>query len=482
MKSETAADPSTSSTTELHSEKAEWIATTQRTQWKKMNGLTVSSAPDTESSAADTKWDVEIQLDTSLQTIEGFGACFNELGWTSLRALREQDKQDILRELFAPGVGANFSVCRTPVGANDFSRDWYSYDEVPDDFALEHFSIAKDFDTLVPFIKSALRYQPKLKLWASPWSPPTWMKYNKHYAAAMAGPDKPPNGLRPDQVGKEGTDMFIQEDRYFSAYSAYIARFIEAYRSQSINIEMVMPQNEFNSAQVFPSCCWTSEGLARFISFLGPEMQKLNVDVFFGTMERPNEKLVDILLQEPRASRYIKGAGFQWAGKRAIPGIYRRYPDLQLYQTEQECGDSKNDWRFCRYAWTLLRHFFENGVTAYCYWNVSLLKGGISRWGWAQNSLVTVDAESQTFTYNYEFYLLKHLSGFVRPDARRLTTMSWTGYENLLAFSNSDNSVVVVVQNDLCEELPLRFKIGEEVIAATLPADSFNTFVVRRVT
>jgi glucosylceramidase len=93
---------------------------------------------------------------------------------------------------------------------------------------------------------------------------------------------------------------------------------------------------------------------------------------------------------------------------------------------------------------------------------------------------VTVDAESQTFTYNYEFYLLKHLSGFVRPDARRLATMSWTGYENLLAFSNSDNSVVVVVQNDLCEELPLRFKIGEEVIAATLPADSFNTFVVRR--
>ena len=129
-----------------------------------MNGLTVSSAPDTESSAADTKWDVEIQLDTSLQTIEGFGACFNELGWTSLRALREEDKQDILRELFAPGVGANFSVCRTPIGANDFSRDWYSYDEVPDDFALEHFSIAKDFDTLVPFIKSALQVSAEAKV------------------------------------------------------------------------------------------------------------------------------------------------------------------------------------------------------------------------------------------------------------------------------------------------------------------------------
>ena len=158
-----------------------------------------------------------------------------------------------------------------------------------------------------------------------------------------------------------------------------------------------MPQNEFNSAQVFPSCCWTPEGLVRFISFLGPEMQKLNVDLFFGTMERPNEKLVDVPLHDPRSSHYIKGAGFQWAGKRAIPGIHRRYPDLKLYQTEQECGDSKNDWRFCRYSWTLLRHFLENGVTAYCYWNISLVKGGISRWGWAQNSLVRVDAESQSF-------------------------------------------------------------------------------------
>ncbi len=281
-----------------------------------MNRLTISSAADLKSSADNVKWDVEVRPDTPLQTIEGFGACFNELGWTSLSLLRDEDKEGIMGELFAPGAGANFSVCRTPIGANDFSRDWYSYDEVPGDLALEHFSIGNDFETLIPFIKSALRYQPELKLWASPWSPPTWMKYNKHYAAAIPGPDMPPNGLRPDQVGREGTDMFIQEDAYFSAYAAYIRRFIEAYRSQGISIGMVMPQNEFNSAQVFPSCCWTPEGLTRFISFLGPEMQKLNVDLFFGTMERPNEKLIDIPLHDPRSSQYIKGAGFQWAGKR----------------------------------------------------------------------------------------------------------------------------------------------------------------------
>ena len=449
-----------------------WIATTQTSQWQSNDAVTTSLA-------SESKWDVEAQLDKPLQTIDGFGACFNELGWTSLSALTDEDREAIFRELLAPGVGLNFNICRMPVGANDFSRDWYSCDETPEDFALAHFSISNDLETLIPFIKNALSYQPELKLWASAWSPPTWMKYNRHYAGEMSEPDMPSNGLKPEQLAKEGTDQFIQEDRYFSAYSAYFARFIQEYSRQGIKINMVMPQNEFNSPQPFPSCSWTAEGLAKFISFLGPELQKLNVDLFFGTMERPNEKLVDVALLDPKASKYIKGAGFQWAGKRAIMGIHRRYPDLTLYQTEQECGDGKNDWRYCRYAWTLLKKFLENGVSAYHYWNIALKKGGVSRWGWAQNSLVTIDTAARTYKYNYEYYLLKHLSHFVKPRARRLDTFTLTGYENLLAFENPDESVVVLMQNDLCQELPVRIKIGEKVISATLEPDSFDTFVVQ---
>lgn len=409
----------------------------------------------------------------------GFGACFNELGWTSLSALDPRDKEAVLRELFAPGVGAIFTVCRMPVGANDFSLDWYSYDEVPGDFGLEHFSIARDLETLVPFIKGALQHQPDLKLWASPWSPPTWMKYNRHYAGRLPEPGMPPNGLKPDQVVKRGTDQFIQEDRYFNAYAAYVGRFIQEYARQGIPIGVVMPQNEFNSTQPFPSCVWTAEGLARFVAFLGPEAQKLNVDVFFGTMERPDETLVEVSLRDPKAGLYVKGAGFQWAGRGAIPFIHRRYPELMLYQTEQECGDGKNDWRYCRYAWTLMKHYLNHGASVYDYWNISLKQGGVGRWGWAQNSLVTVDTEAKTFRYNFEYYLLKHLSHFVQPGAKRLEIQGWTGYDNLLAFANPDRSVVIMMQNELCQELPVRVRAGDQVIAAALEADSFNTFVVR---
>ena len=83
-----------------------------------------------------------------------------------------------------------------------------------------------------------------------------------------------------DQVGKEGTDLFIQENRYFAAYAKYFGKFIDAYRQLGIEIRMVMPQNEFNSAQPFPSCTWTPEGLARFLNLLGPEMEQRKVEIF----------------------------------------------------------------------------------------------------------------------------------------------------------------------------------------------------------
>jgi glucosylceramidase len=450
---------------------AEWVVTTQRAAWQLQNQPPLATAH------GDA--DVIVRTDAPRQPIDGIGCCFNELGWIALGLLRPQEREGILRELFAPGVGANFTLCRMPIGANDFSRDWYSYDETDGDFDLRHFDIAHDRETLVPFIKAAQRHLPALRLWASPWSAPTWMKVNKHYAGALPPPGSGvENGLRPDQAGREGTDMFILEDRYLAAYARYFARFVETYRREGIQVEMVMPQNEFNSAQVFPSCTWTPAGLARFINVLGPQMQRLGVKVFFGTQERPDEGLLEAVLRDPAAGRYVQGAGFQWEGKGAIAAVHRAHPDLPLYQTEQECGDGKNDWRYCRYTWTLIKHYLANGARAYMYWNLALEEGGVGRWGWAQNSLVVVDPTTRTARYTPEYHLMKHLSHYLRPGARRVETVSLTGYENLLAFENPDRSVVVVIQNDLADPLPVRVAVGGQVVAPTLPPDSFNTLLI----
>jgi glucosylceramidase len=454
----------------------EWVATTPTAAWVAQKGVAATAKTGTA--------DAQIHLDQRLQTIDGFGACFNELGWTSLSMLSAPDREHIVRELFAPGVGANFTICRMPVGANDFSRDWYSYDETPGDFELKNFSIANDEQTLIPFIKNAQQYNRKLKLWASPWSPPTWMKANKHYAAAevkpeyrQAMPNLADNGLKPDQVGKEGTNMFIQDDKYFTTYAQYFGKFIDAYKQRGINVSMVMPQNEFNSAQVFPSCTWTATGLARFIGYLGPQMEQRKVDVFFGTMERPKEALVDTVLHDARSSKYIKGVGFQWAGKGAIAGIHQRYPNLTLYQSEQECGDGKNDWKYCVYTWTLMKHYLTSGANAYLYWNISLKEGGVSRWGWSQNSLVTVDEAKKTYRFNHEYYLMKHLSHYVQPGAKRIATSG--AFSNLLAFQNPDKSVVLVAQNDSNEDRTVRLAVGQGTISPVLKANSFNTLLLK---
>lgn len=432
--------------------------------------------------------DAIIRTDQPLQLIEGFGTCFNELGWTSLSLLPAADRAAILRELFSPGIGANFTICRMPIGANDFSRQWYSYNETPGDLAMKNFSIANDQETLIPFIKAALKYNPKIKIWASPWSPPSWMKYNGHYAArAVNKPDfvseewgmdlrKISNGLTPDKEGREGTDMFIQEEKYFSAYTNYFSRFIDAYRKEGIRISMVMPQNEFNSAQVFPSCTWTAAGLVRFIRVLGPAMKKKGIDLFLGTIERGNPLLADTVLNDPGCQPFIKGAGFQWAGKDAIATIHKNYPTLPLYQTEQECGNSLNDWKYCVYAWGLMKQYLSNGANAYTYWNTSLQQGGISTWGWKQNSLVSVDTLQHTYKYNYEYYLIKHFSHFVQPGARRLQTSG--AFNDLLAFRNPDGNIVIVSFNNGTDK-KISLQVDDRVLEALLPGGSFTSIVLK---
>ncbi|WP_448059748.1 glycoside hydrolase family 30 protein [Cellulomonas hominis] len=453
-----------------------WVVTTESAAWQEQE------APEYVVRAGIPS--VIIDTNERLQVVEGFGAAFSELGWTSLNSLAPDQRDDVLDELFCPGVGANLSVCRTPIGANDIARRWYSYDERAGDLALEEFSVENDLETLIPFIRAAQSRRPDLKLWASPWSPPSWMKTNRHYAAALpmdipgfSGVD---NGLGPDQVGAEGTDMFVQDDAYLDAYARYIGRFVDAYAEHGIRIGMVMPQNEFNSAQAFPSCTWTPAGLARFITHLGPEMARRGVEVFFGTLERADGRSLQVVMADAAAASYIHGAGVQWAGKDALPFIHRDYPGLRIYQTEQECGTGQNDWRFARYAWSLLRHNFTHGANAYMYWNMVLGTDGRSSWGWSQNSLVTVDAGAQQFHFNHDYQVLKHVSHFVQQGAHVLKTLSLTGHQNLLAFINPDRSVVLVLHNDMSVPLPMTIQLGERLIALELPADSFSSVLVPR--
>lgn len=452
--------------------KIETVTTTEAEAWRLTDSVIVIKKTNT--------IDLHIRSNDTLQTIYGFGTCFNELGWTSLLKLKADVRDSILQDLFAPDRGANFTICRMPVAANDFARKWYSYNETDGDFEMLNFSIDNDKETLIPFIKNAQKFNSSLKIWASPWSPPQWMKYNKHYAGKSCeiSPMKCYNGLSPDREGQEGTNMFIQEDQYFKAYALYFKKFIQEYKKQGIDIFMVMPQNEFNSPQVFPSCTWTAGGLATFIGkYLGPEMDKIGVEVMFGTMERENDALVDSVLQDNDSKEHISGVGFQWAGKKALPSIHKRYPELTIYQTEQECGNGRNNWRAADHSWQLLKYNLENGTNAYMYWNTSLSEGGKSTWEWRQNSLISVDTINNTYRHNFEYYQLKHVSHFVKPGAKLL---KYSGeFQNLLAFKNPDNSIILVFRNERPENRGIIVDIDDKFISIPLKADSYTTLNVK---
>lgn len=421
--------------------------------------------------------DVQVEIDKPAQTIQGFGGAFTEKGWQALSHLSPALRNKAVAALFSPEEAA-FNLCRTPIGANDISRKWYSYDEVDGDFDMAHFSIDNDKETLIPFINAAQIYAPKLKLWASPWSPPTWMKKGKHYAQATAWPGQPSNGIKPEQMGTEGKDSFILEDKYLEAYARYFRRYVEEYGKAGIPISMVMPQNEFNSAQPFPSCCWTPQGLARFIPFLGKEMGKLGVEIFFGTLERGNADLLDAVMKDPAAAAYIKGVGVQWAGKGALSHIQERHPNLPLYASEQECGMGQNDWHYPRYIWGEMKQYFNAGAVAWEYWNLVMPEDGMSGWGWKQNALITVDRPRGTFHLNHEYYLMRHFSGFIKAGAVRIPTSSFSGFENQLAFRNPDGQLIIIVQNEMAQEQVVRMVIGGKILSLNLPADSFNTIAV----
>ena len=140
--------------------------------------------------------------------------------------LPSADRESIMKELFLPNYGANFTICRMPIGANDFSRDWYSYNENDGDFKMKNFSIQNDTETLIPFIKSAQLQNADIKVWASPWCPPSWMKHNKHYASAVCDPSLKNTKFDNGPCGKGRNGYVYSEARISESIRAV---FLEVY-------------------------------------------------------------------------------------------------------------------------------------------------------------------------------------------------------------------------------------------------------------
>ena len=403
---------------------------------------------------------IEIQPGELRQTIRGFGGCFSELGARALQSLSPQERDRVNDALFSAD-GCGFTFCRLPIGASDFAHGWYSYDELPGDYQLKHFSIERDKTCIIPWVKQAQSRQSAMQFMASPWSPPTWMK-------------EPP-------VYNYGKLIHTPENE--AAYANYLRRYVAAYAEQGIHIDQLHLQNEPTSTQKFPSCVWTGEEMRDFIKRNFADGICPDTDLWLGTLNGPASderycwtrfnNYAHTVLQDEVCRKAVAGVGYQWGGKFAVQQTHDSYPELELIQTESECGNGENTWEYALYIYELMHHYFRNGASAYMYWNMVLPAGGESSWGWRQNSLVTVnEAQPQ---YNHEYYLMKHFAHFVKPGARYLQTHgAWSA--NTTAFQNSDGTKVFVILNPLPQEIPVA--VGGA--SYTLQKNSLNTIVINQ--
>ena len=144
-----------------------------------------------------------------------------------------------------------------------------------------------------------------------------------------------------------------------------------------------------------------------------------------------------------------------------------------VYQSEQECGDGSNSWAYTMYCWQLMKHYMRSGASAYMYWNISTDQGGMSTWGWAQNSLVSVDDATKTFRYNHDYYLMKHLSHFVEVGAKRVETTGTC--DDALGFVNPDGTLVVLLRNAATREEFVEIRADGKMATVRLLPDSIST-------
>lgn len=369
---------------------------------------------------------VVVNPDQAFQQFQGMGAAFSEIGGKALFSLGEDDRETLLKKCFHKDEGAGFTNCRLPIGSSDFALSAYSLNDYADDYAMEHFSLKRDFDYLIPFIKGAYRYAEELKIHASPWSPPAWLKTNNDFV---------------------GGGSLMDNDKTYKAYALYLAKYITAYAEQGIHINKLLIQNEPDSAAGFPSCVMEPSQMVKFaVDYLDDALRKQNLttQIWGGTFRTVTGLQAQQCMKSKKFRQVIGGLGFQYALVDSIYDLLKIYPDTQVMHTESVCYNGDNSWEQAVSLFNDFVDYMQAGCTIYSYWNMILDGTGRSTWGWKQNALVTIHDQDH-IVYNPDYYVMALLSKHIRPGASRIECLCLA--KRAIAFKNPDGSVVVFMCN-----------------------------------
>lgn len=333
----------------------------------------------------------------------GFGVAITPSSCYELSLMEPHARRALIEDVFTE-KGLNLSVARLCIGSSDYSPEIYSYDDVENDISLQHFSVKRDEKYIIPMIREILAVRSDLYIFASPWSPPYWMKTG----GSMCGG--------------------YMREKYVDCYADYIIKFIKAYKDYGITVRAITPQNEPDNhhAGSMPGCLWNPETEAEFIKILKTKLSKKGLSVEVWMLDHAFEAIERVLWAlencEGLANTADAVAFHYYAGTVEQTRIVsEKYPRLSLHFTEGGPRLTDNyDTDFSK--WVLMAvKALSCGYKSFTGWNLLLDEMGGPNVGpflGICGGLITRDSRSGELTYSGQYKALRHIAPFITPTSK----------------------------------------------------------------
>ena len=420
----------------------------------------------------ETEISVFVKPTKTFQKFIGIGGAITDASAEVFAKLSPAKQAELLTAYYNKDNGIGYSLLRTSIHSSDFSSGSYTY-IAEGDKELKTFSIAHDQQFRIPMIKRAIQIAGgKLLLYASPWSPPSFMKSN---GTMLQG----------------GTLL----PQFYQAWANYYVKFVKAYEKEGMPIWGITIQNEPMATQKWESCLFTAATERDFLKkYLGPTMQKgglgsKKIVVWDHNRDLMNQR-ANVIFDDPEASKYAWGMGFHWyetwAGEQPmfdnVRKVHEAYPTKNLLFTEGcvERFDAKKYqfWGNAERYGTSMINDFNNGTVGWTDWNILLDEnGGPNHKGNFCFAPIHADSKTGELIYTPSYYYIGHFSKFIRPNAKRVSTAS--SRSNLLStsFVNTDGKMVTIVMNQSSKKITYNLVVGNEKSVVTILPHAIQTLV-----
>lgn len=443
------------------------IAKVYRTCEEKKEKLTQLDTIQFENETPDVEWAIlNIHPEVEYGVFDGFGTAITESAAVTWKQMTEEQQDEVIRAYYSEeGLGYQFG--RIHIGSCDFSVGEYSYVE-EGDMTLESFDISREDESVIPMIHNIQKYTPDLKVLASSWSPPKYMKDSNEIQGGHLKPE------------------------FYQLWAEYNRRFIQEMKKRDVTIWGVTTQNEQRAHQLWESCIYTPEQEIDYIKHhLGPALEDLDVEIF--TYDHNKERLFERCLKyyaDPEAEKYISGIACHWYSGdhfEEIEMCKSKYPDKKVIMSEgcvyhPEVGYGEKQWRLAeKFAHDIIGDL-NAGLNCYLDWNCMLNEeNGPFHYREGRNmcdASIFYDRNSHALYYHPCYYVIGQFSKYIKPGAVRIGASCYEEFLEYTAFKNTDGSIVLVVYNKTDTEVPYLLRLHVQVIRRDAMPHSIETYVI----